>query len=169
LAEIFGDIQLKFYLVRLGNSYKVDQSKYREILLTWKRYFLDNFPSIPKSLDAILQVFDTSILFKYGKYFYPRVSYLQYIKSWNTSTVDLITWKKFKYLTIPDEIYFLKKIFELNGGITFPKDHMRKLFNKYIDEIFNNEFQPRMMSTEISQTEKPETFQKNNQVAHWLN
>jgi hypothetical protein len=152
--EIFGDIQLKFYLIRTSNFHHKNQGQLQIILMNWIRYFQNKFGSHQSIFDLFSMATNITELNEYGKYFYPRISYLQYINTWNKSTVDLITWKKFNYLSIPDEIYFLKKVFESNGGITFSKDHMRKLFDEYVNEIFIDKFHPRLKSTELMEKDK---------------
>jgi hypothetical protein len=72
-------------------------------------------------------------------------------------TIELLvlsTWKKFKYLSIPDDLYFCEPFFKKKGGIIFSETHMRKLFDEYVDVIFKKVFEPRIANKILAEKGK---------------
>ncbi len=152
--RVFLRVQLNFYLMRVSLTKDADRLNLPKLIRFWvscirDRDFTDLYLNVLES-----HTFHDESLRGYGKYFYRPDLYVKYIRIWNEKTVDLEVWKKYKFLSVPDDFYFLNPIFKKHEGLVFPEAHMRELFNQHVDEIYESVFKCRLSNPILSEKEK---------------
>jgi hypothetical protein len=127
----FMDLQLKYYLIRSSHNPPYGVKGLPDLIDLWVAGLNTN--ESPFLVGGIIRYINLSAshLARLGRYYYFLKNYVEYIDAWNKCSVDLNTWKKFRYLSIPDDFNFLGPGFQNKGGLGFSLVHMRKLFNVY--------------------------------------
>ena len=154
--ETFLETQFQFFLIRNSLNCQFSQNQFIDLIRSWLTSIAGKFPLNSFELILSLQSLNSksTLSSQYGKYYYSYSSYIEYVRSWNNCTVDLITWKKFKFLSIPRDLSFLKPVFDKEGGLRFSETYMRKLFDEYVEDIYSSKFLLRLENKLIVEKDK---------------
>lgn len=153
--DIFLEIQLQFFLIRNSWNCQYSKSHFIELITFWVTSIKGKFSLNSTELGLSFQTTtNSSLLNKFGKYYYSYTSYIDYGLSWNNCSVELRTWKKFSLLSIPSDLQFIKLNTEKHEAYNFSQAHMRKLFDEYVKEIYNSKFLPRLNNSILAENEK---------------
>jgi hypothetical protein len=150
----FFETQLKFFLIRNAINFHYIENELVDLISLWEAHVSRKSQSGITLFLIGLQTFSVSLIGHYGKYYYDWNSYFNYISQWNKCTLELVSWKKFRFLSIPADFDFVKPMFRDQGGLNFSMGHMRMLFNEFVSEIYEKEFKPRLMNNILVEKEK---------------
>lgn len=153
LNRYFYELQLRFYIIRFAVQKPINE--FNELIHEWANEVLNETDDYSAFFLQALLMSDNRTKNKLIRYIYPSEQLQVYFEKWFDQSMTLELWKSYKYIQISSDFDFKEKFKYVNKALARDTvQHIKHLFNQYVEEIFQVKMKPRIKNAMLEHKER---------------